>query len=132
MLLDSVGRDKRKGGDHDYKSYVYRLSRSGNYFIVPRRYLLTFKARTALLLLHLLNCGQASRDDDGYIPATSDFVAKGIGIDADTQDVILTKLKRLGIVETQKRGFRQMRHIRINLDVLEDVLALEGLNGKAV
>jgi hypothetical protein len=124
-------KDQRKSSNHDYKAYVQRLGRNGNFFLAPLRYFQTFKCRTAVFLLHALNVFGAKHTDDGFAQLTPRFVEDGIGIPADVQEKILRDLHRLGIVEVEKLGYPKTRHVRLDLDRLEEVLAQGGTGGKA-
>lgn len=110
----------KHGGDFAYRKFLNRRVRAGHYFPCFRDFFGPFSTQTAVLLLHLVNVGQARADDDGFVQATPNFVESGTAIPPDAQDRILAQLAEQGVVEVELRG--KMRFVRIDLARVEKII----------
>jgi hypothetical protein len=104
----------------DYKTLLARRTKEGGFFHVWRGDVRRFGLHAAVVLGHLLNYGKA-RASNGFILCTSAFLRHGLGLCEAQQTAALDVLTGWGVIEVETRGFPPRRHVRINLQRLEDL-----------
>src|SRR5436189_4916275 len=96
--------------------------RQGRWLMKPYDYLEIMSAREADLVLHLLHVGKA-KSENGWVQATPAFLKTGLKLDYETQERLLGRLGQRGIIETSMRGLPPTRHIRVDTDRIENLIA---------
>ena len=76
----------------------------------------------AVILTELIEECNSDITEDGYIPFTVKSLEEKTTIKKDTQKRIITKLEKLGIISTVKRGLPVKRCAKINENVLKKFL----------
>lgn len=100
-----------------YIDYVYRRMQQGGWSPFFRDDAVTLGVKSAAVISHLLNNGKLNCDEDGWIPCTVRFLQNGLGLDAEQQERVLTRLKRFGVIEVANRN--GIRSVRIDTDRLD-------------
>jgi hypothetical protein len=123
MLLQGHGIHPQQSKAFDYSDYLHARSRRGNFFSVFRSWLPALTAVEAMVVGHLLNVGKSKTTSNGWIMATKPFLRDGLGLSADDQQAVIDSLGDKGILEVVFKGEPARRHLRINLERLEQLIA---------
>lgn len=97
----------------------------GEWFQFPRRLLKKLKPNQCLLFACLAGYASRFKNVDGWFFRTVQDVENDICMSEDQQWRNLQELKKLGLIDTERRGMPAVRYFRINWDRVCEVL-IEG------
>jgi len=107
----------------DCKRYSDELVKAGKWFAKPRAFLQIMDSLQSDVLCYVLSICYFKADSQGWILCTEKFLRNGLYLTLEEERSAVAHLLSIGILEVQKRPSQDTRHLRVNCEKLDAVLA---------